>query len=129
MKYLSSIDYKIYDCKMCLYCYLDYKVWLLSSETIGKIWEIVKGNNIYKTLLVKPIFLAGTVTCLYNGLTYLQNNKVDFWFYQLLKDLFKYYYVEADILNPLCYIWATDVTSWMPRHFYTSILDSIGSFL
>ena len=89
---------------MCLYCYLDYKVWLLSSETIGKIWEIVKGNNIYKTLLVKPIFSAGTLTRLYDGLTYLQNNKVDFRFYQLLKDLFKYYYVEADILNPLCNI-------------------------
>ena len=41
---------------------------------------------------------------LYDGLTYLQNNKVDFWFYQLLKDLFKYYYVEADIFKPLCNI-------------------------
>ena len=104
MKYLSSIDYKIYDCKMCLYCYLDYKVWLLSSETIGKIWEIVKGNDIYKTLLVTLIFPARTVTLLYDGLMYLQNNKVDFWFYQLLKDLFKYYYVEADIFKPLCNI-------------------------
>ena len=89
---------------MYLYCCFDYKVWLLSSETIGKIWKIVKGNDIYKTLLVNPIFPAGTVTRLYDGLTYLQNNKVDFRFYQLLKDLFKYYYVEADILKPLCNI-------------------------
>ena len=89
---------------MCLYCYLDYKVWLLSSETIGNIWEIVKCDVIYKTLLVKPIFPARTVMRLYDRLTYLQNNKVDFRFYQLLKDLFKYYYVEADILKPLCNI-------------------------
>ena len=40
---------------------------------------------------------GGGVTQLYDGLTYLQNNKVDFRFYKLLKDLFKYYYVEADI--------------------------------
>ena len=73
---------------MYLYCFLDYKTWLLSSETIGNIWEIEKSNDIYKTLLVKLIFPAGTVMCLYDGLTYLQNNKVDFRFYQLLKDLF-----------------------------------------
>ena len=48
----------------------------MSSETIGKICEIVKVNDIYKTLLVKPIFPAGTVMGLYDGLTYLQNNKV-----------------------------------------------------
>ena len=41
-------------------------------------------------------------TRLYDGQTYLQNKKVDFRFYQLLKYLFKYYYVKADILNPLC---------------------------
>ena len=52
-----------------------------------------------------------TVTRLYDGLTYLQNNKVDFRFYQLLKDLFKYNYVEADILNP-CVIYKK-LYSWI----------------
>ena len=50
------------------------------------------------------------VTRLYHGLTYLQNNKVDFLFYQLLKDLFKYYYVEAYIFKPLCNMKETDMT-------------------
>ena len=53
-----------------------------------------------RQLNVKKICIY--VRRLYEGQTYLQNNKVDFRFYQLLKDLFKYYYVEADILNPLC---------------------------
>ena len=52
----------------------------MSSETIGKIWEILNGNDIYKTLLVKPIFPAGTVIRFYDGLEYLQENKVDFSF-------------------------------------------------
>ena len=71
------------------------------------------------------------VTRLYDGLTYLQNNKVDFRFYQLLKDLFKYYYVEADVLN-FCVIYKKRtirhecrVTFTLRSRLYRLILISI----
>ena len=40
----------------------------------------ITGHNIYKTLLAKPDFPAGTATRLYDGLTSLQNYNVDFGF-------------------------------------------------
>ena len=41
---------------------------------------VVNGNDIYKTPLGKTNFPAGTVMRFYNGLTSLQNYKVDFGF-------------------------------------------------
>ena len=93
---------------------------LLFQSLAGMDWDEyipVENQDLWKQLLSKLVDFPklsiprinipadrDSVTRLYNGLTYLQNNKVDFWFYQLLKDLFKYYYVEADILKPLCNI-------------------------
>ena len=48
---------KIYDYRM--YLCNDYKVWLLSSETIGIFKGHITGEQLRKTLLVKQIFWPG----------------------------------------------------------------------
>ena len=79
---------------MCAVNYIQNYMWcILYTE------PYVVYTPIYRTICGVYSYIQNyIVTRLYDGLTYLQNNK------KLLKDLFKYYYVEADILNPLCNI-------------------------